>query len=32
VIMVETSAAVAPNSFDNSGKIACGEYRLMKAQ
>src|SRR4029077_6339534 len=32
VMMVETSAALAPNSFDNSGRIDCGEYRLMKAQ
>src|SRR6476469_1131766 len=32
VMMVEISAALAPNSFDNSGRIDCGEYRLMKAQ
>jgi len=32
VMMVEISAAPAPNSCDSSGRIACGEYRLMKAQ
>ena len=31
VMMVEISAAPAPYSCDSSGRIACGEYRLMKA-
>ena len=32
VMMVEISAAPVPNSSDSSGRIACGEYRLMKVQ
>src|SRR5476649_2220306 len=32
VMMVETSAALAPNSADSSGRMACGAYRLMKQQ
>ena len=32
VMMVEISAAPVPYSVDSSGRIACGEYRLMKAQ
>ena len=31
VRMVEISAGPAPNCSDSSGRIACGEYRLMKA-
>jgi hypothetical protein len=32
VMMVEISAAPAPYCCDSSGRIACGEYRLRKAQ
>src|ERR1700674_3033906 len=32
VMMAEISAALAPNSLDSIGRMACGEYRLMKAQ
>ena len=32
VMMLAISAAPAPNSVANSGRIACGEYRLMKVQ
>src|SRR5690242_7943219 len=31
VMMLETCAALALNSVERSGRIACGEYRLMKA-
>ena len=32
VMMVETCAALAWKSCDSSGRIDCGEYRLMKQQ
>src|SRR3972149_1075896 len=32
VTMYDTSAALAPNSAVSSGRIGCGEYRLMKQQ
>src|SRR3974390_1015853 len=32
VMMLEISAALLPKSCDSSGRIACGEYKLRKAQ
>jgi hypothetical protein len=32
VTMAETCAALAENSVASSGRMACGEYRLMKQQ